>query len=78
VKIYNEQRDETIKSIMDNTEEGTWTKDELGAMKLDVLKKLEKSVKKTETTVHVNTGGNGNNGSLIEPMMIPSVEFDKK
>ncbi|MFW6121526.1 MAG: DUF2213 domain-containing protein [Petrotogales bacterium] len=79
VKIYKEQRDETIKSIMDNTEEGTWTKDELEVMKLDVLKKLEKSVKKSDSTVHVNsTGGNGKDKDSVEPMLIPSMEFDKK
>jgi hypothetical protein len=79
VKIYKEQRDETIKSIMDNTEEGTWTKDELEVMKLDVLKKLEKSVKKSDSTVHVNsTGSNGKDNDSVEPMLIPSMEFDKK
>ncbi len=84
VKIYNEQRASVTKEIMDNTEEGTWSEDDLKGMSLAVLKKLAKSVEKKDEGIGNYAGmgaGFGGNGASDDdtPPYIPSIEFaDKK
>jgi hypothetical protein len=80
VKIYNDRRNSVIQSIMDNTEKDTWSKEDLESMKLDVLEKIEKSVKKSVEGVANYAGqaaGNASSGKPeIAPMPLPGVEFE--
>lgn len=81
-KVLKEQRETLVKSIMDNTEKDTWTKEELEAMDLDVLKKIEKSVNKGDSAGGANysamSAGGGNNSDEVEviPLGAPGVEFE--
>jgi hypothetical protein len=84
VKIYNDQRTEVTKEILANSEEGVWKEEDLKEMKLDVLKKVAKSLKKKEETPGNYSGmgagiGNNGQGDSGEAPYIPSIEFaDKK
>jgi len=84
VKIYNDQRTEVTKEILANSEEGVWKEEDLKEMKLDVLKKVAKSLKKKEETLGNYSGmgagiGNNGQGDSGEAPYIPSIEFaDKK
>lgn len=44
VTLYNERREELVSSIMTNTAEGTWEKDDLEAMETKTLERINKSV----------------------------------
>lgn len=83
VAVLKEQKDALIKSIMDNTEKDTWSKDELEVMGMDVLKKLEKSVNKvTEVpnnhanyaAMSVNNGG-AQEAVVVDPL-VPGIELE--
>ncbi len=80
LEIYNAKRSEVVTNILNNTEKGVWTKEDLEAMKLETLERIEKSIKKKEGGFYVG-GGNNNGGAddfEVQPMMIPGVEFDKE
>jgi len=71
---FKEKKDALIASIQANTEKDTWSEDELNAMSIAVLQKLEKSVKRTvEPDFSLNRVINNNNEtkSKIEPLMLP-------
>jgi hypothetical protein len=83
VAVLKEQKDNLVKSIMDNTEKDTWTKEELDEMDMSVLKKLEKSVHKVDAddnngsnyaAMSVNNGGSV--GSIVEPLVAPGIELE--
>lgn len=77
LEIYNAKRKEVIDAIIANTEKDVWTEETLGEMKLDVLEKIEKSVKKTTQTTGVYVGAGANDDkSEIAPMPIPGIEFE--
>jgi hypothetical protein len=44
VRLYNERREELIRSITDNSEEGTWEDGELEGMDTKTLEKIGKTV----------------------------------
>lgn len=80
LEIYNAKRSEVVTNILNNTEKDVWSKEDLEAMKLETLERIEKSIGKKEGVFYV--GGGSNNGDTddfeVQPMMIPDVEFDKK
>ena len=80
LEIYNAKRSEVVTNILNNTEKDVWSKEDLEAMKLETLERIEKSIGKKEGGFYV--GGGNNNGDTddfeVQPMMIPGVEFDKK
>ncbi len=81
--VLKEQRDNLIKSIMDNTEKDVWMKEELEMMDTNVLKKVEKSVHKSDADAY--NGGNyvamgahsvQNTEPSVMPLGAPGVEFE--
>ena len=84
VKVLKEQRETLMKSIMDNTEKDTWTKAELEAMDLNVLKKLDKSINKDDSNnsgvnyvaMSAGTNGNGDDVDIVPPLAAPGVKFE--
>jgi hypothetical protein len=76
LEIYNAKRKDVITSIIGNTEKDVWTEEILGGMKLDILEKLEKSIKKTDNVGGVYVGAGADmNVQTIAPMALPGVEF---
>jgi hypothetical protein len=52
MQTFKEQKSATVQNILTNTEEGTWTEDELNQMSFEVLQKVEKSVVKTDFSIN--------------------------
>jgi hypothetical protein len=77
-KEQKDKKDAVIKQIMDNSEQGSWTAEELGAMKDDVLAKIAGLVQKEEKyDFSVNAGGFVNTNSGKEEAMAPTgIEFE--
>ena len=65
---YKEMRDNINQNIASNTEEGTWTVEELDAMPLETLQKLEKSVKKADYSVNGQRTVVASGSSAVPPM----------
>ncbi len=83
VKVYNDQRAEVTKEILDNSEKDVWSEDELKSLKLEVLKKIAKTLKKKEEQEvgnYIGMGaGIGTNGkSSGSKPYIPEIEFAEK
>lgn len=57
LRLYKEKRETLVKSIMDNTAEGTWNKEHLETMQTSVLESIEKSIGK-QTDYSGQAGGN--------------------
>ena len=71
---FKERKDALIASIQANTEKDIWNEDELNAMSLNTLQKLEKSViKKGEMHDYSVNGLRGatTEKSKVEPLMLP-------
>ena len=77
-KQQKDKKDATIKLIMDNSEQGAWTTEELGAMKDDVLAKIAGLVKKEEVHDYSfqSSGSIQNNAGAEEPLAPTGVEFE--
>lgn len=75
VQSYKAEREALVKGIMDNSEEGQFTKEALEALSDDVLKGISKSVTKVDTKSGVTYAGQGNpkvqDNSGEEPVMVP-------
>ena len=70
LKSYNELRNEVITNIQTNTEKDTWSKEDLETMSFETLKKIEKSVSKTNTDYSIY-GSRGNKENVVAPMILP-------
>jgi len=71
LSTFKEKKSALITSIQANTEKDVWTEDELNAMSIEVLQKLEKSVE-TKGDFSLNRiQTNTTNASGIEPLMLP-------
>jgi hypothetical protein len=77
-KEQKDKKDAKIKQIMDNSEQGVWTAEELGAMKDEVLDKIAGLVQKEEKhDFSVNGAGVFNtNSSKEEPLAPTGVTFE--
>jgi len=77
-KEQKDKKDAVIKQIMDNSEQGVWTAEELGAMKDDVLAKIAGLVQKEEKyDFSVNASGSTKvNTNREEPMAYTGMEFE--
>ena len=73
VKLYNEHREELVKSIMDNTEKDLWAEDDLTAMETAQLEKLAKSVTKSDYSGQAGGTVQGNAAGEA-PLLPPGVE----
>lgn len=56
--LHKEERTKLVKAIQANTEEGTWTPEELDGMSMPMLRKLAKSARKSDYS------GNGGTGTV--------------
>lgn len=71
---FKERKDAVIATIQANTEKDTWNEDELNAMSIEVLQKLEKSVKRTvepDFSLNRANGGNFDEKGKVAPLILP-------
>jgi len=78
LNIYNAQRAKLIDSVVANTKEGVWSKEELGTMNFETLQKLAKSVTVDESVVDYSVFGRFTppkveNTPTVAPMPLPGV-----
>jgi len=67
VKLYNEHREALVKSILDNTAEGTWEEGDLNAMNDQTLEKISKSIKQpADYSGQAAGGGRTASGEQVE------------
>jgi hypothetical protein len=70
LNAYKEMRNGINTNIIANTDEGTWSEDELNAMSLETLQKLEKSVIKSgDFSVQGVSSYKSSDGTVIAPML---------
>lgn len=84
IAIHKAQKATVIKAILDNTEEGTWTEENLTVMKLETLQSIVNSIPKAEEVVQ-NYAAFGANATKIEvettgeqPMLPINVNAEQK
>ena len=79
LKLYSEKREELITDIQANTAKDTWNKDELTAMSMGMLEKLQKSINKPANySGSEDPPGVPNDGDDEEPMAVNmAVETEK-
>ena len=72
-----------IQRIQNNTEEGTWTEDQLNSMDTDMLRRIEKSVRKVDYSGQGGSGVQENAGKKKQPelnanrmVLPPGVEIE--
>ncbi len=75
LEIYNAKRAEVVKSILDNTKD-VWVKEELDAMKLETLQRIDNSITK-ENPVYFAGNNKPNSDYEVKPMPMPGVEFEE-
>lgn len=68
---FKEKKDAVIATIQANTEKDTWTEDELNAMSLAMLQKIEKSVVKPDYSINRANGGNSDEKGKVAPLILP-------
>jgi len=68
---FKERKDAVIATIQANTEKDTWTEDELNAMSLAMLQKIEKSVVKPDYSINRANGGNSDEKGKVAPLILP-------
>jgi len=68
---FKEKKDAVIATIQANTEKDTWTEDELNAMSLAMLQKIEKSVVKPDYSINRANGGNFDEKGKVAPLILP-------
>ena len=75
-KLYQEQREKTIKGILDSTED-VWTEESLKAMEDETLKKVSKSVK-VESDFSLLSVQSIQVGGGQEPLYLGGIEIEKE
>jgi len=79
LKIYKAHREKMVKSILANTEDGTWAEDDFKEMKIDTLEKLYKSTLKDETDFSVLGEGTSPkiNNNEQEPLYPTGIKLEE-
>jgi len=81
LKLYKTQLADMIKGILESTDEGTWTEDDLKVMEMDTLEKVYKSVQR-DVTDFSPLGGNAErpnvNDNEEEPLFPTGIELEKE
>jgi hypothetical protein len=79
-KKYNADREKMVKSVLANTEDGTWVEDDFKEMKMDTLEKLYKSTQKDGTDFSVLGEGKRPeiNDNKEEDLLPTGVELEKE
>lgn len=83
LRLFQERKESLIDGILTNTEEGTWTKEELGTYEVEKLEKIAKTAGVKASAPQVNysgmaAGGNLQNNSQeqIPPLAPAGIKFN--
>jgi hypothetical protein len=68
--LFEESKQNTVKAILDNTEDGTWKEEDLKVMSLSVLKKIEKSIVKRVVDYSVRGTVGTSDVSKVPPLIL--------
>lgn len=84
LRLFQERKESLIESILTNTEDGTWTKEELGVYEVEKLEKIAKTAGVKQTTSPFNYSGMAAGTSIQDnakddvPLMAPvGITFNK-
>lgn len=85
LKLHADHKKSLVQSIIANTEQGTWTEDELSTYEVEKLEKIAKTAKATQTSQQVNYSGLNAGADLhanatveVAPMAPAGIQFETK